>query len=150
MKQNNFFTLTCMLIVFFLFSICTSVHSQEWHVANQATITWDAVTELSNGTVIPGDNIVEYRLWLSNADTDLEKANPVEVGITSETLFVVTLCVEGRFFVGLQTLRKSSDGTLLNKSVVGWTDDPAIVANGETFGLQYFLPPANARGVGLL
>ena len=89
-------------------------------------------------------------MWLVDADTDPDKANPVRVGTTSETLYVVTLNVEGRFFVGLQTLRKASDGTLLGESGIGWTDDPVIAADGKIFGLQYFLPPANTRGVGLL
>jgi hypothetical protein len=150
MKRCNFFVLSCVFIVFFLVSICTSAHSQEWHVANQATITWDAVAVLSDGSAIPTDNLVEYRVWLVNADTDPDKANPVRVGTTSETLYVVTLNVEGRFFVGLQTLRKSSDGTLLGESGIGWTDDPEIAADGIIFGLQYFLQPANTRGVGLL
>lgn len=151
MKQKcNFFVFSCMLVAFFLVSICTSAHSQEWHTANQVTVIWDAVTELSNGAVIPENSLIEYRVWLVSADTDPDKVSPVEIGITSETLYVITLSIEGRFFVGLQTLRKSSDGTLLGKSDVGWTDDPEIVANSKTFGLQYFLPPANTRGVGLL
>lgn len=151
MKQNcNFFVFSCVLVAFFLVSICTSAHSQEWYIANQVTVTWDAVTELSNGAVIPGDSLIEYRIWLVNVDTDPYKMSPVEVGITSETLYVITLNIEGRFFVGLQTLRKTSEGNILGESSVGWTDDPEIAANSETFGLQYFLPPANTRGVGLL
>lgn len=149
MKRCTFFVFSCAFIVFFLVAIYTLAHSQEWHVANQATITWDAVAVLSDGSAIPTDNLVEYELWLVNADIDPDKANPVRVGTASETLYVVTLNVEGRFFVGLQTLRKASDGTLLGKSDIGWTDNPEIVANGETFGLQYFLPPASTRGVGL-
>lgn len=150
MKQCGFFSIMCMLLVFFFISICTLAHSQEWHVANQVTITWDAVATLENGAPIPADNIIEYRLWLSNVDTDPDKTNPVEVGTTSETLYIVTLNTEGRFFVGLQTLRKFSNGSPLGKSSVGWTDDPEIVRDGVTFGLQYFLPPANTCGVGVL
>jgi hypothetical protein len=150
MKKCTFLVFSCALIVFFLVAIYTSAHSQEWHVANQATITWVAVAVLSDGSAIPTDNLVEYELWLVNADTDPDKANPVIVGTTSETLYVVTLSVEGRFFVGLQTLRKASDGTLLGESGIGWTDDLETTTPGPTFGLQYFLPPAGARGVGLL
>lgn len=150
MKKRSLFTLSCALVLFFLISVCPSVHSQEWHIANQATITWDAVTTLANNATIPESNTIEYNVWLSNADTDPDKLNPVAVGTTSETLYVVTLNVEGQFFVGLQTVRKSSEGTLLGESGIGWTDDPAIAANGDIFGLQYFVPPANAFGVGVL
>lgn len=150
MKRNNLFVASCVLITFFLISICTSAHSQEWHTANQATITWDAVTESSSGVPLPEDNTVEYRLWLVNAVTDPDKLNPVEVGVTAQILYVITLDVEGRFFVGLQTLRKSQEGNLIGESVIGWSDDPEIVGDGGVFGLQYFLPPATPKGVSVL
>lgn len=150
MKRSNFFVATCILITFFFISLCTSVYSQEWYVANQATVTWEAVVILSDGSAIPADNLIEYKVWLANADTDPDKTNPEEIGVTSDTLYTVTLHAEGRFFVGLQTLRKSSEGLLLSTSGVGWTDDVMIVRDGATFGLQYFLAPANACGVGLL
>lgn len=150
MKKRSLFTFSCLLVIIFLASICTSVHSQEWHVANQVTITWDAVTTLENNATIPEGNVIEYPVWLVNADTDPDKVNPVAVGTTSETLYVITLGVEGRYFVGLQTVRRSSEGIFLGESCIGWTDDPVIAANGDIFGLQYFVPPANAFGVGVL
>ena len=150
MKKNTFFVVSCLLIVFSLVSICTLAHSFEWHTANQSTIVWNAVTTLENNATIPESNIIEYKLWLANALTDPDKENPLEVGVTSETLYVVTLHAEGKFFVGLQTIRKSQGGDLIGESGIGWTDDPKITAPGPTFGLQYFILPAMVSGVGLL
>lgn len=146
---------TVLLSVFLMGLFVSIVHAQEWFITNQATITWDAVTELHDGTVIPEVDIIEYRIWLSNANIDPDKANPIEVGTTSELVYVVTLNTEGRFFVGLQTIRKTLMGLaaeerVVGESEVGWSDNPAIVKDGLIFGLQYFLPPAVPCGVTLL
>jgi hypothetical protein len=34
-----------------------------------------------------------------------------------------------------------ADRIAIAESVIGWSDDPAIAANGTIFGVQYFLPP---------
>lgn len=141
------------MIMVLLLALPLSALAQEWHTLNQATLTWAAVTNLSNGDPIPESDIIEYRVWLSNAITDPDKVNPVEIGVTAEDVYVITLNTEGRFFVGLQTIRKRQQGAevvVLGESVIGWTDDPDIAINGEIFGLQYFLPPDCPRGVGLL
>lgn len=153
MKSSKFFVASLFLITVFLVSICSVVYSQEWHTTNQATITWDAVTGAEEGAPYPETDVIEYRVWLSNAITDPDKTNPVEIGITAELVYVVTLNVEGRFLVGLQTIRKQQQGSelvLLGESEIGWSDDPEIVADGRIFGLQYYLSPPPPRGVSLL
>ena len=155
MKSSKLFVFSCFLITFFLVSICTVAHSQEWITANQFTVTWDAVTELSDGTPLPEGDIIEYRLWLSNAVTDPDKTNPVEVVVTPVNTYVLTIDAEGRYFVGLQTIRKITIGAdgekqVIGESVIGWTDDPEIAAGGAIFGLQYYLPPATVCGVRVL
>ncbi len=126
------------LVLFLTFSV--TAFSQEWHTANQITITWDAVTELEGGLAIPEPDIIEYRVYLANAVTDPDKTNPAEIDITGDTSYMITLTGEGQYFVGLQTLRKLG-GVIIGKSVIGWTDDPAIVLDGNTFGIRHFLPP---------
>ena len=127
------------LVLFLTFSV--TAFSQEWHTANQITITWDAVTELQGGVAIPETDIIEYRVYLSNTITDPDKTNPAEIDITGDTSYVITLVNEGQYFVGLQTIRKLVDGEVIGESYIGWTDDPAIVSNGVTFGIRHFLPP---------
>ena len=120
---------------------------QEWHTANQFTVTWDAVTEMQGGYAIPETDIIEYRLYLSNAITDLDKTNPAEIDVTGDTSYVITLVNEGQYFVGLQTIRKLANGDVIGESIIGWTDDPAIVLDGVTFGIRHFLPPMVPVGV---
>ena len=133
------------LVLFLTFSV--SAFSQEWHTANQITVHWGAVTELEGGIAIPATDTIEYRVYLANAITDPDKTNPAEIGIAGDTSYVITLVGEGQYFVGLQTIRKLANGELIGESYIGWTDDPAIVLDGHTFGLRHFLPPLVATGV---
>jgi len=145
--KNNIFRIVIFFIVSFFVLSGSMVHSQEWVTANQSTITWDAVVGSISGTAFPESDIIEYKVYLSNAITDPDKDNLVEVGVTENTTYAVTLNVEGRFFVGLQTIRKSEEGNILAESIIGWSSDPTITTNGHTFGLQYFLLPAIPCGM---
>ena len=126
------------LVLFLTFSV--PAFAIEWVTTNQATISWDAVTEMQGGIALPKTDIIEYRVYLSNIITDPDKANPVEIGITGDISYVITLMNE-ECLVGLQTIRKLADGEVIGESVIGWTDDPAIVLDGHTFGIRHFLPP---------
>ena len=121
--------------------------AQTWHTANQATVEWDAVANLSDGTPLPPTDTVEYTVYLANAITDPNKDNPSEVATITDTSHLITLNVEGSFFVGVKAVRKISDGTVVGESEVAWSDDPQYCQNGETFGLRYFLPPAAPKNM---
>jgi len=116
--------------------------AQTWHTANQATVEWDPVSILSNGDPLPAGDTVEYTVYLANAITDPNKDNPSEIATIPDTSHLITLNVEGSYFVGVKAVRKIADGTNVGESEVAWSDDPQFVQGGETFGLRYFLPPA--------
>ena len=118
---------------------------QNWYPANQATVLWDPVTTLDGGGPIPAGNIIKYHLWAGIA-SDPAKANPIDLGSTDQTQMTLTFTTEGRYFVGVQTERWIA-GALESTSVIGWTDDPSIVADGKTFGIKYYLPPGVAHGI---
>ncbi len=147
--MNKFVNLLLFVSVFWVlvFSLfLSSANAQEWYTANQITITWEAVTEMHGGVAIPETDIIEYRVFLSNVVTDPDKTNPMEIDITGDTSYTVTL-VDEKCFVGLQTIRKLAGGEVLGESIIGWTDDPAICLDGHTFGIRYFLPPMVAIGL---
>lgn len=128
-----------VLLVLFLAGVALA---QTWYTANQATVAWDAVTTIDNGDPLPPTDTIEYVVYLANAVTDPNKTNPVEVARTTNTQQVITLNVEGQYFVGCKAIRKIADGTEVGESVIAWSDDPQYVQNGETFGLRYYLPPS--------
>lgn len=131
-----------LFVVLFLVLLAGVALAQTWHTANQATVAWDAVTTIDNGDPLPPTDTIEYVVYLSNAITDPNKDNPVEVARTTNLEQLITLNVEGQYFVGCKAIRKIADGTEVGESVVAWSDDPQYVLNGETFGLRYFLPPS--------
>ena len=128
-----------VLLVLFLAGVA---FAQTWHTTNQATVEWDAITTLSNGDPLPATDTVEYVVYLANAITDPGKTNPSEIARTTDTSQLITLNVEGQYFVGVKAIRKIADGTEVGESEVAWSDLPQYCQNGETFGLRYFLPPA--------
>ena len=135
--MKRFFSVIAILLIF------TGIaFAQQWYTANQATVEWDAVTTLDNGDPLPPTDIMEYVVYLANAITDPNKDNPSEIATTTSTSQLITLNVEGSFFVGVKAVRKIADGTVVGESEVAWSDDPQFVQGGETFGLRYFLPPA--------
>lgn len=133
-----------MVLLLCLFAV--PVLALEWVNTNQATVTWDAVTTLSDGTAIPEDNLVEYAVYSVEA-TDVDKENPVELGITPELTYTITMHEEAEVLIGLRTLRRLADSTLVSQSVIGWSDDPSAVADKRIFGIRFYLSPERVRGL---
>lgn len=112
----------------------------EWHTLNQATVAWDAVTELLNDEPVPTDNIIKYRIYL--ADTNLQSGpgsilNPSIIGETENTSYTITLTSEGNFYIALQAVRYAADGT----EIVGCLDQ-----NGQLTSCASGLNWSNENG----
>jgi hypothetical protein len=130
-----------ILLVFFPF---TQLYALTWHTANQTTIAWDAVA-VDSGSV-------EYEVFIANASTDPNKANPVSVWRGPETQTVITLSTEGQYYAGVKTWRIVDASTELD-SVIGWSDDPNIAGDidgdgvGDPFGIRFYVPPGVIRNL---
>lgn len=125
-----------MLLVFAQAGICV-----EWRSTNQATVAWDAVTTLNDGSALPAGDYIAYRVYLANSVTDPEKSNPALLGETDQLQYTVTLNVEGKYYVGVQAVRYDATDTEIETSIINWSD-----VNGDMtpnpFGLVHYLPPA--------
>jgi hypothetical protein len=114
----------------------------EWKAANQISIAWDAPTTLIDGQPIPADMVFKYDVYLSNADTDPDKANPVKLNAapTAALEYVITLNAEGRYIPGVKALRFDAAGAQVSESEINWSD-----VNGDMtpnpFGLIHYLAP---------
>uniref|UniRef100_A0A6M3LG54 Fibronectin type-III domain-containing protein n=1 Tax=viral metagenome TaxID=1070528 RepID=A0A6M3LG54_9ZZZZ len=135
-----------LIAVVLVLSIPGLVTCQEWITANQVTVVWDPVTKFDNGDPIPSNNLIEYTVYLVR-ESDKEKVNPIELITVSSTTYTITLGVEGKYYVGLQTVRHCSNGVDVTRSVIGWSDDPFIVADGMIFGVCYYLSPAGVSNL---
>jgi len=145
MKKTIFLS---VLIGAFLFSVAAFAQQVNWHVTNQVTVVWDAPTTLSNGNPIPSDNSLKYRVYIKRDAPDAQ-AQEVTTDPISETQYTITLSEEGRYFVGVRALRFDANDTQISESAISWSNDPNVVANGEEFGVQYFVPPSPADGIRL-
>ena len=136
------------LIFTFLVLLMTAAPSfaQTWHTANQVTLAWDAVVEMSNGAPFPATDIIKYKVYMKNAVTG---GDPVELGEVTALEYVITLNTEGSYFLGAKTLRYNEANELLNESIIAWSDIPASCENNEAFGVRYFLPPKSVMGMRL-
>lgn len=137
--------LIVVLAIALLF-VCSTVGAVEWKKTNQATVAWDAVTTLVDGSAIPAGDVLKYRVYLANAQTDPDKANPALLGETDQLEYLITLNTEGRYWVGVQTVRYDSAGVELEVSTINWSD-----VNGEytpnPFGIFHHLPPGQVKNL---
>lgn len=104
--------------------------AQNWHTANQTTIGWDPVTQFDNGDPINPEE-VSYRVYLSKA-TNPDRTDKIKLGDTTEVTYLITLTVDGCYFVGVSTVR-TVDGTEVSESPLAWSNQPEY-----NWGLCYF------------
>lgn len=124
-----------------------SANAVDWKKTNQFTVQWDAVTTLSDGSALPSGSSIKYEIFLANADTDANKTNPSLITATpiSGLSYTLTLNTEGRFLVGVRTLRFDSNNERAAESDIGWSDDINIAPN--PFGIYYVLIPAKVKNL---
>lgn len=118
------------LIVFLVFGLSFTVSAQTWHPVNQVTVGWDAAN-LATG----------YKIFIKSVDGAIEK----EVGATADLTHTITFQEEGRYFLGVQSVREVDEEIF--HSVIVWSDNPKVCANGEAFGAIYYELPDVAGGL---
>lgn len=143
------------VIVLFAIPTCLSkiaFAELSWQPANQATVSWDAVTKTEDGEGIPPGDIVRYTLHIVRDGDDF--TNAVEVGETDRLEYVITFEEEGRWLVGVNSYRIPSDTSADPnednlKSTITWSNSIDIIAVPVPFGVVYFALPASVAGFGL-
>ena len=133
------------LLIMLVFAT-SAMAADSWKTANQITIAWDAVTTLGDGSALPAGNVIKYDVYFRlDGHTDAgTKATPVPISVTSS---IVTFSTEGKYRLGVATLRYDSLGALLATSETAWSDVAASCQGGATFGVVFYLAPAKAGGL---
>lgn len=126
-----------LLITLILTLVFTSFAYAEptFYNVREATLAWDLVTTDTDEDTVDG---VRYKLYLVNAVTDPDKANPVEVSDTLTNYTVITLS-KGRFYVGVQAYLDDLS------SVINWADEIENQGDSELFGLRFAVPPKGPK-----
>lgn len=117
-------------------------NAQTWYTANQATVAWDAVAPLATGDVI------KYQVY-TRQDTSSAGAK-VGSEITA-TQLLISFPTEGRYYIGVETIRYPAGETVGIKSdTKAWSNVAADCAAAGPFGIVYFVSagaPKNLKRV---
>jgi len=128
------------LIVLVLFVLAPMVAlAQTWYTANQATVAWDAVAPIATGDVI------KYQVYTKVGTS----GTPAKVGgeITA-TQLALTFTVEGRYFVGVQTIRYPTGETVgIPSATTAWSNVAADCAAAGPFGIVYYVAPGAVKNL---
>ena len=118
------------LIVFLVLGLSFVVSAQVWHPVNQVTMGWNAANLATS-----------YKVFIKAVDG----TNIVEVGATSELTYTITFQDEGRYFLGVQSVREIN-GEIFH-SVIAWSDNSEVCFNNEAFGAIYYELPDATTGL---
>lgn len=123
----------------------------QWFIPDKSvTVSWDAVDTYTdaNGEIQSiTTGVITYRLYITSEIME-DPANPGEylaghgsgalVGETDELTYVIPIPSEGKYALGIQTVR-TIDGAE-KVSNIGWSTDPTV-ATGGTFGVDNYFNP---------
>ena len=126
----------CLVLLF-----AFGANAQNWISTNQSTVSWDATTDLVGNPIPPNDSI-SYRVYLKKMPNGPE----VVVDDTDQLQYTITFGVEGRYIVGVQTVRVPENETEEVLSSITWSDSTDVVAVPNPFGIVYFESPLNPKG----
>lgn len=125
-----------------------SAQAVDFTVVNQKAISWQAVTKTSEGTDIPAGDTIKYQVYLvldgAAKDTAVKVGPELDV-----TEYTITFTNEGRWLVGVETIRIPADSPEdVRKAPITWSDSTDLTLVPAPFGFIYFEPPAQAGGLG--
>lgn len=137
-------------ILLTMFFCLSPVYGQTWYIPNQSTVGWDEVTNMidGNGNPIPipaGDSIF-YDVYTVKHNES--KDNKIFNLRTDQTEATISMVNEGKYFVGIETVRIPEGETdELRSARAAWSDNPDDCKDGNTFGFKYYYLPYTSGGM---
>lgn len=128
------YIIALMLVFIFL----TIGWAQEIVYTNQTTIAWDAVTKLSDGSVIPVEDTITYEVYRGD----------VLFGETSGLEYTITFIEEGEYRVGVRTKRLVASTGDTVYSDMNWSDINGL-ETPDPFVVRFIVPVAEPRNLRL-
>jgi hypothetical protein len=130
-----------LFLIMIILLFVTPAAAQTWQTANQVTLAWDPVAKVQ-----PTDTI-KYQVYMRQ---DLV-SNGTAIGVPVETAqATVTFTVEGRYYLGVETLRFVTGETEPVRSTTkAWSNDAAACGPDGPFGVKFFVLPGAAKGLRL-
>lgn len=133
-KRLMLFLVLCFVVLF-----APTAIAQTWYTANQATVAWDAVAPIAAGDTI------KYQIYIRTGTTGDGTAVGAEVTTTQTT---VTFSAEGRYFLGVKTIRYPQGETVgIPSTNTAWSNVAGDCSAAGPFGIKYFVAPGSAGGL---
>ncbi len=130
-------TMSIIIGVLFLCIAIPAWSQVAWKPTNQVTVGWDAVAPIAAGDVI------SYKVY-SKAESAGSGVPPTFMIATSATQTTVTFQNEGKYFLGVSTIR-SVGGAEVESSTICWSNDNTCTFQGQAFGIYYIIPPQSPK-----
>jgi len=129
-----------VVLITILFLIGSPAVAIDWTVANEKSVVWDAVTTLSDDSIIPAGDKVEYELFLVSYKSTDRDADKTSMGITELLEFTYSFVAEGRYLAGIRAIRTPENlPDEKSYSEIVWSDSATDVP--IPFGFIYLLKP---------
>lgn len=128
-----------LLALMFVCLCVTPAFAQTWYTANQVTVGWDAVAP------IVSTDTVKYQVYTKVGAT----GTPSKVGgeITA-TQLTISFSIEGRYFIGVETVRYPQGETVgVPSATVAWSNNAADCAAAGPFGITFYVAPGSVKGL---
>jgi len=121
----------------FLFAGIAS--AQTWFTANQVTVAWDAVAKIA------ATDTIKYQVYTRVGTTG--DGTAVGGEITANQL-VITFPAEGRYFIGVKSIRYPAGETVGIPSVTtSWSNDASVCSSAGPFGIVFYAAPSGVQGL---
>jgi len=132
------------IVLFIILACAVNAQAQTWYTTNQATVAWNPVTTLSDGTAVPAGDVIRYQLYLRIGATGDGTPYGLETEATQTT---VTFTTEGAWFIGIKALRYMTGETApVGESSIAWSNTAEATSN-IPFGIRYYAAPASVGGL---
>ena len=132
-------SLIVVVIGWLVFGFCAAAHAQTWVTANQGTVAWDAVP------IVAAGDTIRYQVYTRIGTTGEGTAVGSEI---TATQLAITFTVEGRYFVGVKSIRyPTGETTGIPSATTAWSNVAADCAAAGPFGFVYYVAPQAVRGL---
>jgi hypothetical protein len=134
-----------LLIIISILLTASLSNAQTWWTANQVTVAWDAVAppKDAQGVDLPG--VIKYQTYYR---TDLVSLGTILGGEVEQPQATVTVPGEGRFWLGVETVRYvDGQPTPFRSTRKAWSNVAEDCGPDGPFGVMFFIAPGSPGGL---
>jgi len=131
-----------LLIILVILIFASPAMAQTWYTANQVTLAWDVEAK-----VLATDQANKYQVYSRNDLVSLGSKIGAEI---TATQLLISLSVEGRYYLGVKSIRYPAGETVGIPSVGTAWSNVAADTNNSPFGVSYFTAPIYPGGLRLV